>query len=388
MKRTLLSLTLALFLLPALSGCAGLYANVREVEQLLVIQTMGLDGGEGGVRLSLASGAGIKAAGSPTRLHASAPTVSAAIEQIRSRANEDDLFCAHVGHVLIGEGAAESGVDAFLSYICRSRDLRLSVPLYLVRGGSAEEAVLGVGDESYGICDALDAADADVRLRGDGRLTSAAEIVSSLARCGSALICAVEYRPSAEEARSGGAAAGPVMTVAPAGYGVLKGDRLCGGIDREQAVGVGLLLNDTGPCELLVRDREGRPVTLTLERGGSELRPLWSDAGALEGLEISVWAVASAAELGVSGQGGDSAWEDDLTARLEAELARRVGSVLQLSRELGADFLDLGGRVERADPRRFAALEPSFGDLLPDLRLRLSVSGRLAHTGDIRGGSA
>lgn len=387
MKRLLL-LLLMVCALP-LSGCAGIWANTRQVDQLLVIQTMGLDAESGGVRLSLASGAGIRAAGSPSRLQGVAPTVTAAIEQIRNLANEDDLFCAHIGHVLLGEETAREGVGPCLSYICRSPDLRISVPLYVVRGGSAGEAVLGVGDDSYGICDALDSVDADVRLRGDGALTTAAEITGALEKTGSALICAVDYAPSAEEQQppvAGGSDSGeasPLMTVAAAGYGVLVEGRLCAYLSRELAVGVGLLRNASGPCEIVLRDREGRPVTLELNRGSSAVTPLWSEAGALTGLEIQVEASAALAER----SGPDAVREDELTARLEAELSERIGAVLRLSKSLGADFLDLGSRVELAAPGKYRALPQPFAELLPQLPIRLSVSGKLEHTNDLKDGA-
>ena len=402
MKRIFLLFIIVTLALP-LGGCAGIYANTREVEQLLVIQTMGLDADSAGVRLSLASGAGVQAAGSPSRLHGTAPTITAAIERIRSLANEDDLFCAHISHVLLGEETARGGVEPCLSYICRSPDLRISVPLYVVRGGSAEDAVLGVGDDSYGICDALDSVDSDVRLRGDGSLSTAADIVGALEKTGSALICAVDYTLSAEDARvpvsraeskDGGEekpASGSnnaVMTVAAAGYGVLKEGKLCAWIGREQAVAVGLLLGDTGPCEILLRDRADAPVTLELNRGKSTLTPLWADDGSLEGLEILVEACASVAEHPDSGAAADEAWEDDMTARFEAELSDRIGAVLRLSKALGADFLDLGGRVEMAAPARSRTLAQPFAELLPQLPIRLSVSGRLEHTNDVKDGAA
>ena len=400
MKRALLSL-LILALLPALCGCAGIYANTREVEQLLVIQTMGLDAADAGVNLSLASGAGVQAAGSPSRLHGSAASITSAIEQIRSLANEDDIFCSHISHVLIGEAAARQGIGSYLAYICRSPELRISVPLYVVRGATAEEAVLGVGNENYGICDALDSVDSDLRMRGDGHIFTAADIAGALARNGSALICAVEYAPSAEQNKvpvtgggeEGGAQGGEqsgeqsgdsgqqqIMTVAAVGYGVLKDEQLCAFIDRGLAVAVGFLLDDVGPCELVVRDRTGNPVTLEINQGSSELRALWSESGELAGLDISVTVSAAVAEA----REGDAAYEDELTARLETALSERIRTVLQLSRSLGADFLGLGSRIERADTRRFRAMDKPFSELLPKLTIQLSVSGRIDHTNDIR----
>lgn len=399
MKRILLSLWI-LTLLPVLCGCAGIYANTREVEQLLVIQTMGLDATDAGVSLSLASGAGVQAAGSPSRLHGTATSITSAIEQIRSLANEDDIFCSHISHVLIGEDAARQGIGSYLAYICRSPELRISVPLYVVRGATAEEAVLGVGNENYGICDALDSVDSDLRMRGDGHIFTAADIVGALAQNGSALICAVEYAPSAEQnsipvtgggeeggEQSGGqseeqSGGGPqqIMTVAAVGYGVLKDEQLCAFIDRELAVAVGFLLNDVGPCDLIVHDPTGSPVTLEINRGGSELRALWSASGKLEGLDISVNVNAAVAEA----KEGDAAYEDELTSRLEAALSQRIRTVLQLSRSLGADFLGLGSRIESSDTQRFRAMDTPFSELLPQLTIQLTVSGRLNHTNDIR----
>ena len=54
MRRALLLLLAGLELL-FFAGRSGLRANAKEVEQLLVVQTMGLDDYRGGVTLSLAA---------------------------------------------------------------------------------------------------------------------------------------------------------------------------------------------------------------------------------------------------------------------------------------------------------------------------------------------
>ena len=386
---------LCLLALPLLlSGCAGIYANTREVEELLVIQTMGLDDDPAGVRLTLASGAGVHAEGAPLRLEGRGPSITTAIERVRSLANEEDLFCAHIGHVLIGEEAAKKGLDPALAYICRSPDLRLSVPLYVLRGGEAAQAVLEVGNDRYGICDALDSVNGDVKLRGDGHVTTAAEVARDLARQGSALICAVDCLPSAEKdspksggegepakealAQSGGAGDAPLMTVSAAGFGVLKDGRLCAYIDRDKAVAVGLLTGETGPCELTVTGRDGTRTTLSLERGRMELRPVWAGDGGLTRLELSVEAQAAVAET----ETADVPAQEALRALLEAALSERIGAVLQLSKQLRADFLGFGSRIERLSPGRYHALGRPFAEVLAETPVRLTVSVRLTHTGD------
>ena len=256
-----------------LGGC-GLREQAREVDELLVVQTMGCDPDPRGVLLSLSSAAGATPDSPPVRLQSAGTSITTALEQVRAGANEEELFCAHIGHLLIGEEAARQGIRPVLDYVCRSGDLRLSVPLYILRDRAAQEAVLGVGDESFGICDALDSVDADLRPRGDGHVATAADILGDLERFGSALVCAVSLQPSAEEDQSAGAKEQP-KTVIPDGYAVLKDGALCGFLDREQAVGVGFLTGNTGLCELTVTDQAGLPVTLTLTGGRSMLEPRW-----------------------------------------------------------------------------------------------------------------
>lgn len=381
MKKTI-ALLLIIVCALSLGGCGGIFAKARKVEHMLVIQTLGLDRADRGVRLSLASSAAGRELQHPTRLQADGPSITAAIEKIRSGSNENELFCAHISHVLIGEEAAGDGVGALLNYICRSPELRISVPVYIVRGETAGECVLRVGDEQHGVCDALDAVDTDMRLRGDGRTTSAAEIVQALAQRGSALVCAVRCLPSAEqtqnEAQDG---AQELKTVAADGYAVLTGDRLSAFIDRENAVGVGLLTGASGLCELPIRDRNGQTLTLTLTDGSSRLHPVWDDDGALIGLQVDVRAAAMLSE---SGEGSGEDYEQSLTALLEQELSSRVAAVLTLERQLGTDFLGLAEQLSRAEPGRFDAMAAPFEDALPELSFQVSVSGQLTHTSDLR----
>ena len=359
-----------------LGGC-GLREQAREVDELLVMQTMGLDSDPRGVLLSLSSAAGAAPDNPPVRLQSAGASITTALEHIRVGANEEDLFCAHIGHLLIGEAAARKGIRPALDYVCRSGDLRLSVPLYILRERDAQEAVLGTGDKSFGICDALDSVDADLRARGDGHCASAADILRDLERYDSALVCAVAFRPSAETDQSAGAEDRP-QTVLPDGYAVLKGGALCGFLDREQAVGVGFLTGNTGICELTVTDQAGLPVTLMLTGGKCTLEPRWADDGRLEALGVHVEAEALLAE----GSANNTSL-DYLEMMLERALSERVRQVLQLSKQWKADFLGLEGRLERLSPRKMRALTPDFAARWPSLPLTVSVSARLTGTGDV-----
>ena len=376
MSRIGKSLLAFLYIISALllGGC-GLRDQAREAEELLVVQTLGCDTRRGGVRVSLASAAGGGADGSPARLTGEGPSITAAIERIRAGADEETLFCAHLGHLLVGEQTAREGLALCLDYVCRSGELRLSVPLYVLRGAEAREAVLSVGDESFGVCDALDSVDADLRGRSDGRCFTAAEILRDLERQGGALVCAVRLQSSAE--RPAAAEAAP-QTLLADGYAVLREGRLCGFLDREEAAAVGLIEGLSGLCEVTVSDQAGLPATLTLTGGSCALEPDFDEQGRLASLGFAVEAEAQLSELAA-----EDTEPDYLRRMLERALAERVRGVLRLSQRLDCDFLGLGARLERQEPRAMHAQERPFAALWPELPLRVSVTARLAGAGGL-----
>ena len=409
MKRGI-SLLIIICILLSLSGCSGIYSNFRELERLLVIQTMGIDFAEEGVGISLASGANSDGS-SPVRLFSTGVSVTSAVAHILSYSQEQELFLSHTSHVVLGEEAAKNGINGYLSYICRSPNLRTDIPLYIVKGGTAQEAVMQVGDGSKGISEVLEAVRANVDERGDSKAFSASDLLRDLERNGSGLVCAIECSPSIQEGgtkQEGGSGSSSgtdsaespdstgdsgsgeekqekqALTAAAVGYGVIRGDRLCAYIDKEQAIGVGLLLNIVGISNIVVKDRYATPVTLELDQGSSEIKPVWAEDGSLEMLDIQIKAAANIAEIGGGGHFSEPDYEDYLTAQLETAVSERVSSVIQLSKTLQADFLGLGNIVEMDDAEKYRALGGDFASLLPGLTVRISVSGQIKHTNDIR----
>ena len=194
--KKLLALILCAAELLLFAGRGGLRGNYREVEELLVIQTMGLDKTLGGVTLSLAAAGDSE--DKVARMEADGVSISAAMERIRDYAYEEELFCPHIGRLLIGEKLAEAGIESTLAYICRSPELRLDMPLFVVRGGEAADAVMTVGSGDKGICDVMRIIEQDAKRRGESGLTTASQILRDTARCGSSLICALELGRASE----------------------------------------------------------------------------------------------------------------------------------------------------------------------------------------------
>ena len=381
MRKALIFLLCAAELL-AFAGKKGLRQNYREVEQLLVIQTMGLDAMRGGVTLSLAAAG--EADRGVARLTADGVSISAAMDRIRGYSYEEELFCTHIGQLLLGEKAAEQGVESTLAYISRSPALRLDIPLFVVRGGRAEDAVMNVGSADRGICDVMQMIEQDVRRRGESGLTTAAQVYRDTARCGSALICALEPGPASEKLEeTGSEGGGTPLSVAPMGYAVMREGRLCRYLTREQGIAVGFLKNEPGPVTVEVKDPHGSTAVLEVNGGSSRITPVW-EKGRLRGFSVQCEARAGILELGGRGALKSGRDEDYLTAQLEAALSRWVSETFQASKELKADFLGLAEIAERSDPRAWRALDHAFVDLLPELELEITVRARLSEMKDMK----
>ena len=401
-----------------LTGCSNPFADYRETEHLLVIQTMGIDRESGGVRLSLAaSSEGVGNA--PRVLAASGETVAEAMERIYDYSFEDEVFCYNVKNVLIGESAAEEGIEEFLGFICRSPEMRLDVPVFIVKGRSAEQIITDAGDDERGISDIMQNVQQKLERRGGTPFTGV-DILRSLKRGGSALVCALSLDEASEDVpedkeekaagQNGTDAAGqnggedksilpspaaesepPAatganeqgQTAASAGYAVIRDGKLCKYIDVREAVAADMLLNRSGVHEIEVNDLYGSRVTLEVTNASSSFSPRW-DGDTLTGQEVHISAQYSVLETFGHSELESAQYTDALTAALETELLSRVGAVLASTGDLKADFLSLGSSVERSRPEKYRSMKARFPELLAGLEFQVTVSCRLKHTNDMK----
>ena len=413
MKR-FLSLLIMMCALPALSGCSSIYSNYREIQQLMVVQTMGIDREKGGVQVSMAAAAEASGGG-PRRMSAQGSTITAAIDRAYKLSYEEEIFFSHVNHLLVGEAAAEEGLDAFLDYVSQSPTMRIDIPLYIVRGSTANQAVMEVGDSSKGISEVMQTVHESFASPSNSRVFTVADTINSLLRYGSALVCAVECVPSSESVSPGKSASAqgggeqnaqqgeeqnpqqeegqnaqdktqgetPLMAV-PAGYAVIRDGKLCKFIEPEEAAAVGLLTGSLPITDITVTDRNGKDASLELNQGSAEITPVWGGKGQLKGLNIQAQVSASVLETDNWQQGNSNEYINHLTAQLESAVSQRLSSLLRTSMKLKADFLGLAGQAERKSPENYRLMSQRFSELLPGLELQITVSGQLSHTNDMK----
>ena len=291
------------------------------------------------------------------------------------------MFLSHIKQILIGEEAAAQDLGPCLSYICRSNDLRIDTPLFIVKEKSALETMSGSGSESKSISEILQAVESNEREHHNTRIISASEVINKLNSQGSALVSLLEYVPAAESKGSGSAE----MTAALSGYAIIRGNKLCGYIDSENALGADFLLNKVGISDIVFADSEGRPVSMEISSGSCKLEGLWND-DSLQGIEVFIDVRAMVLEMqenpGISG----NELSDFLISQLESYVSSKTAYVLQLSRKLQSDFLGLGPALNIESPYKYSKLSQDFEDVLPQLQIKIYVSGELCHTKDVKDG--
>ena len=376
-----------------LSGCSGgsVYSNYREIEQLMVIQTMGFDYAKSGVRLSASSGSdsaggggggnakGGEQGGSAqvARLSAEAESFSLAKERMQDCSAREDLYFAHTSYIAVGGESAKKSVMPFFDYIERSTELRLDIPLFVVTNGAASELVLGAGGESYDATSVLRSLERNLTLRGDGVIYNAAQIVTALDTNGCALISAVKAVKADESVKE---AKQSELTAIPDGYTVIKNGKAVGSIPIEYARGVNILQNKVGPSSVEL-DTDGTRATVQLDKCSCDINPVF-DGEHLAGLDIQITLTAALSET------ADSIETQKLSRALANTAKLWVTKVLGISQSLECDFLQLGSVLERKEPKRLAGMSSDLSESLPSIYYNVGVEAEVNRSFDVGLGSS
>ena len=357
----------ALSLMLTASGCSGgsIYSNYRDIAELLVIQTLGFDLSDAGVRLSVSAegstGAGKDNEGkTPVRLSVDAQSMTEAQDALQHYSGGLRLFFGHTAYIVLGANVLNTDTAQFFDCIERDAAFRLCIPVFAA-SGSASELVMGAGADEHDATRLMRAVTENLRLRGDAHIFTAAEIVSALDSNGAALICAVKAVPA--DTIDPDAAEGE-MAIVPDGYTIINNNKAAGHIPMELARGVSLILNVAGSMPVVVGN-----ATLQIDRSSCELEPVFGDG--LEGVAININISASLAEARGDFDPGE------LTREFEAEARSWVEDVLELQKSSACDFLHLGSALEIRHPQRLRGASENFALIAPGLDFTVRVTADL-----------
>ena len=375
-RRRALALLLAAGML--CSGCStgAISSNYRAVEDLELIQTIGVDRAPEGVCLSAATGKACENE-APKRMTQSGVSMLAALDQLQDRTPSAGLFYAQTSYLLLGEEAAAGGLTPLLDFIARDPDMRLSAPLFIVRGGTAQQAVMETGDDKTDVTEALAALEKDITLDGTSHAYSCTDIARALAGSGCAVVGAVACVRTPESE-------GGKLALAPAGYAIFRDGDYVGSIEPETARGASMLLGVAGHGDLAVTDRDGSTVMLTLDSCKTDFRPVWDDGGTLARVDVTLKLRAGIAELRVPRRITVREYQDELNAALAALVTSWAEDVIAASQALGADFLGVGQALAIGGGRRWAAIRDDWPAVWQSVPVHVTVSADVGRTFDLR----
>lgn len=357
-RRGLIVILCALLLL---TGCGT--GRPRELSHLRIAEVLGLDiSGENTVLAVAGSSMGEGA----ERLHisGSAATAVGAMERVREKAS-GELFYGSTEYLLLGEDAAYNLTPA-LELAARSPELRLSLPLFILRGGEAGALVMDCEEVSK----LLAVQEQSIRERGAGHIPDCAEICRRLLRNGAALAAAISREDNSD-----------APALLPAGYAIIKGTALAGYLTGETALGVGLLSGKPGCARIELPSG----AALEISGGAVKLKPRWDASGEPQGLSAEVSVTASVVTL----PDGVPMSCPELERELENRAALWVQTVLSAAQRLNADFIGIGERFRLDKPRLWAKLETHWGEILPRLELDVRASAKIerSYGSDSAGGA-
>lgn len=378
MRRTrALALLLAAGLLCSGCGSGAISTNYRPVEDLMLIQTIGVDLAPEGVCLSASTGR-VGENEPPKRMTQTGETMLAALDRLQDRTPSAELFYAQTSYLLLGEEAAAAGeLTPLLDFIARNPDMRLSAPLFLVRG-TAQQAVMDTGDDRTDVTEALAALQKDTALSGASHAFSCADIVRALAGSGCAAVGAVACVRTPESE-------GGTLTLVPAGYAIFRGGDYLGCIAPETARGASMLLGVVHNGDIAVRDGDGSTVMLALDTCRAAIRPVW-DGGTLARVDVTLRLRAGISELRTPRRITTRAYQQSLNAALAACVGGWVRDAIAASQALEADFLGVGQAVAVRSGHRWAAVRDGWAELWPDVPVRVTVDADVGRTYDLRDG--
>ena len=358
---------ICLLLCPALLTGCGLTARSRAVDQLRPVETMGYDADGARVTVSASSGTD-----DPMTVAARGGSVPQAMENLRAWSDAQELFFAHIRYVVAGEAGARAGLGELLDYFARSTQTTLEIPLLVVRGGEARRLITASSEPGRDVTALLASMQRDAEQTGTARCFTLRQVIQRLSRSGAALCCAVESRPTGENAPS----ARDSEAMLCAGYAVLKDASLIGYLDTETALGADLIMGLAGQADYVL-PCAGGSATVTLLKSEAHVSPARDRSGA------PILLVTACLRAGLlSADGVDTARpavRHDLETALARAAAAQIRSALAACRELDADFLELRRSVRRKDP---AADDPDF---LRTLRWQVRAEAEIERSYDLDG---
>ena len=319
-----------LLLLPLLLAGCGFLPAPREMEDMALIRTMGVDASGEELLLTAAHGEESRSALSPT--------LAGACLAMKGQ-GEEFLFFGCADQVLIGEKLAQDGITPVLKGLSGDGELSLGANLWLLEGPAS--ACVNTFPERR-----LETLRRDGALGTASLTRTAGEVYADILDWGTAWAPALSLEKD---------------SLTQSGYAVLERDKLRGILKGEDARGLEFLLNKPRREQLTAENRRG-----WLLKADTDCR--FRQGGALL---IRCHAVVRL------GEGDGLPPDDDFKRALEEQLTRRLRGALEKLQGWGTDCTGLGRKAGCLSPILWRSLSSDWPEHFraqkPDIQVRVSL---------------
>ena len=336
-----------------LAGCTGL-PQPREMGEMALLRTVGVDVSENEVQITTSTGpraSGVDGAKeAPLVLQGKGVSLSAAAFNLGQKSDRT-VFFGYVDKLLVGEVSEE--IPDILGWFAQSSELGLGAKVWLLRGINGADAVENGGEG--GVEGRLSALEQDGKLGHAPMTRTAGEIYSALLDRGCAFVPALRME---EE-------------LAPAGYGILKGEKLVGYLDEDAARGLELLA-EKPMAEIIEVSLQENKVSLRPTGAQLDCRPVF------EGDTLTRLVLTCRVEVRAE------QWQTHPTAQVRERLCAAAGEVLKAEiekalaalREWETDCVGIGSRTAIDAPWYWEKLEDNWPEIFSavDYSIEVEVS--------------
>ncbi|WP_251318868.1 Ger(x)C family spore germination C-terminal domain-containing protein [Flintibacter muris] len=343
-----------------LAGC-GQLPSAREMGDMALLRTMGIDVAPGGVTVTGSTGPrakGIQAEDEPALvLSAARESLSGACLAMQGQ-SDSYVFFGYVDQLLIGGELAEQGIRPVLDYFARDVELGLGAQLWLVQGAAAGEAVAAGGDE--GVDSRLETLRNDSEMGIAALTRTAGEVYTDLLELGSSFVPALS--PVGDE----------TAVLTERGYGILRGDALAGFLEGEAAKGLELLAG--GPAaDILVEELSDQKVSVKITSAHTQSRlEFQGDTPFVLKLTCKVEARLSEYRRRLEQEG-----LEQLKAGLEAREQARLALAMEQLQALGTDCAGLGAKAGMFHPAKWQAVREDWPEWFGRVPVEIQVEVKI-----------
>ena len=355
-----------------LTGCGGGLPRAREMGEMALMRTMGVDGnGEGTLAVTVSTGK--RAVGTqggtaaPLILYAESPSLSGACREIQGLSSYH-VFYGYVDQILLGESMALQGVEPVLEYLSRDVELGLGAQIWLVRDGSAQSAIESGGES--GVEEQLSILRKSRELGVGGLTRTAEEVFQDILEQGGTYLPALHCVPSEQEGEA---------SLLEWGYGVLREDRLVGYLEGDGARGLELLAGQ-GNGDLLEVELSGGLAVVEIGQTTTQFIPVYQQRE-LKEIHLVCQVNGALTEFPSPMEGEEV---NRLRELVEQQETQKIQRALDQLRSWRVDCVGIGHQLSMAAPEGWRWIEEDWERLFVNVPITVTVQATINRTyGDL-----